>query len=88
VIPLPTVDQTQMLGYDAIRYVPGYPESYVKSYAEAYAATREAAAVAVERERCAKVCETFQAEAESNAGKLWTRACADAIRAGSAGGES
>jgi hypothetical protein len=61
---------------------------YTANQMHAYAATREAAAVAVERERCAKVCETFQAEAESNAGKLWTRACADAIRAGSAGGES
>lgn len=36
--PLPEVDKTQAIGYDAIRYVSGYPESYVKRYAAEYAA--------------------------------------------------
>lgn len=36
--PLPTLDPMQVLPYSAIRYVNGYPESYVKQYAQAYAA--------------------------------------------------
>lgn len=32
---LPDLDKTRMLGYHQIRYVAGYPESYVKEYAAA-----------------------------------------------------
>jgi hypothetical protein len=45
---LPLVDQGAAIGYHAIRYVPGWPESYVKQYAIEYA--RQAAEA--ERERC------------------------------------
>jgi hypothetical protein len=85
-IPLPTVDQEQALGYDAIRYIPGFPASYVKNYAEAYAA----ACVAEERERCIRIAETYAISVgNSRAGELaaeWTmdnlREVRDQIRAG------
>ena len=41
--PLLEVDKTRMIGYESIRYVPGYPSSYVEAYASAYA-MREVAA--------------------------------------------
>jgi hypothetical protein len=88
-----------MLGYDAIRYIPGFPASYVKNYAEVYAAACVAEAVAQERERCAKVCDELPRyrwmDGSDQMGnpmnvRIYTTLndCADAIRAGSAGGES
>lgn len=44
---MPPIDQSRMLPYSAIRYVPGYPEQYVQEYAKAYA--QEAARQAMER---------------------------------------
>ena len=44
---MPPIDQSRMLPYSAIRYVPGYPEEYVKEYARAFA--QEAARQAMER---------------------------------------
>lgn len=35
--PMPDTDKKMVLPYTAIRYVAGYPESYVKEYARAYA---------------------------------------------------
>lgn len=49
---LPDLDPKRMLGYDAIRYVAGYPESYVKEYAAALLESeRQAHAAEVERLR-------------------------------------
>ncbi len=50
--PPPPADPSRALQYGAIRYVPGYPESYLHEYARAYAAEQ----VAAERERCAQAC--------------------------------
>ena len=50
--PLPEVDKTRMIAYESIRYVPGYPSSYVKAYASAYAMHE----VAAERERMLNQC--------------------------------
>lgn len=44
---MPPIDQSRMLPYSAIRYVPGYPEQYVQEYAKAYA--QEAARQAMEQ---------------------------------------
>lgn len=35
--PMPDTNKKMVLPYTAIRYVAGYPESYVKEYARAYA---------------------------------------------------
>jgi hypothetical protein len=35
--PLPEIDTKNCIGYDAIRYVPGYTEDFVKRYAIEYA---------------------------------------------------
>lgn len=49
---LPDLDKTRMLGYHQIRYVAGYPESYVKEYAAALLESeRQAHAAEVERSR-------------------------------------
>lgn len=34
--PLPPIDSHDCIGYDHIRYVPGYTDEYVKSYAINY----------------------------------------------------
>ena len=41
--PLPPADPRRALHYDAIRYVSGYPESYLQEYARAYAAAQVSA---------------------------------------------
>ena len=45
---MPPLDPKRMLSYDAIRYVAGFPESYVHEYARAYAlqVAEEAALIA------------------------------------------
>jgi hypothetical protein len=77
-IPLPPVDTGFCLPYDLIRYVAGYPESYVQRYAQEYAR----AAVLAERERCARVCE----EVNATTGECPEMAvyCAATIRSGTA----
>lgn len=50
---LPPIDSKDSLPYSAIRYVSGYPESFVQEYAKRYAEQ----CILMERERCAKACE-------------------------------
>lgn len=44
-VPMPPIDIQRSLGLDAVRYVAGWPESYVKEYARAYGDARALAAV-------------------------------------------
>ena len=61
--PLPEIDKSWMIGYEAIRYIPGYPEIYVTEYATAYGQECARAATLAERERCAKVLDEVAADA-------------------------
>ena len=70
--PLPPADPRRALQYDAIRYVPGYPESYLQEYARAYAAEQ----VAAERERCVETCRRLR----SLDGDFLARAIQDASK--------
>lgn len=55
---LPPIDSKDSLPYSAIRYVSGYPESFVQEYAKRYAEQ----CILMERERCAKACEALGGE--------------------------
>ena len=77
--PLPPADPHRALQYGAIRYVAGYPESYMHEYAQAYAAAQ----VAAERERCAKVCDSVAGNSKDHSDQFRRGAgrCAADIRA-------
>jgi hypothetical protein len=54
---LPLIALEDCLPYDAIRYVPGYPVSFIREYALAYGAASFRAGM----ERAAAICEQFKA---------------------------
>lgn len=87
---MPEPERTRMLGYDAIRYVPGWPESYLREFADAYGAACYAAGMDAAAEVCEEVARDYWADSnvcegrhvEAYRDKAKTAGyCADAIRA-------
>lgn len=55
--PLPPIDPKDSLPYSAIRYIAGYPASFVERYALTYGKACAEAATLRERERAASLAE-------------------------------
>lgn len=66
---LPDIDLSEQLGYDAIRYVAGFPKSYVERYAQDYARSAIAQSRAVPAEPVAAV--QWRGEDELPEGPGW-----------------